>query len=311
MSAERARSTRRQTWFTELLRRPAGVAALCWIALLVVSAVVSTFWTPQDPFAADPYSAWKTPSAGHLFGTDGIGRDIFSYVFRATGTTMIVAVLAGLLASVVGVGLSALGSLTSRWVRDSVAVLIDILIAFPTILIAMLLASILGGSLGVVITAVGIGYGVNIARVSRAEIRRIGRTDYVLAARASGVGPGGVLRRHLLPNAAPTFVVQLSLAMATSILAEAGLSYLGYGASASTASWGRLLNDLQVYIAIHPGSVIWPGLAITLTVLAFNLLGDALRDASDPRLRSSAREDQFERENPQRLPQEQRKEVGR
>lgn len=283
------KAARRRTWLTELLRRPAGVAAAGWILLLVVSAVVSSFWTPLDPFDTDPYQAWKTPSLHHLFGTDGIGRDIFSYVFAATRTTMIVAVLAGVLASLVGVGLSALGSLTARWVRESTAVLIDILIAFPTILIAMLLSSILGGSLGVVITAVGIGYGVNIARVSRGEIRRVGRTDYVLAARASGASSGSVLRRHLLPNVAPTFVVQLSLAMATSILAEAGLSYLGYGASASTASWGRLLNDLQVYIAIHPGSVIWPGLAITLTVLAFNLLGDALRDASDPRLRTGAR----------------------
>nr|WP_233579876.1 ABC transporter permease [Frondihabitans sp. PhB188] len=256
------------------------------MVLLVVAAVVSSVWTPHDPFDTDPYSAWQTPSLNHLFGTDGIGRDIFSYVFAATRTTVVVAALAGVLASLVGIGLAALGSLTARWVRESTAVLIDILIAFPTILIAMLLSSILGGSLGVVITAVGIGYGVNIARVSRGEIRRVGRTDYVLAARASGVGSAGVLGRHILPNVAPVFVVQLSLAMATSILAEAGLSYLGYGASASTASWGRLLNDLQVYIAIHPGSVVWPGAAITLTVLAFNLLGDALRDATDPRLRA-------------------------
>ncbi|MCU1527476.1 MAG: peptide transporter permease [Frondihabitans sp.] len=284
-----ARARRRSTWFTELLRRPAGVASAIWILLVVASAIVSSFWTPYDPFTTNPYHAWLTPSASHLFGTDSIGRDIFSYVFAATRTTVIVAVLAGVLASLVGIGLAALGSLTTRWVRDSVAVLIDILIAFPTILIAMLLSSILGGSLGVVVTAVGIGYGVNIARVSRAEIRRVGRTDYVLAARAAGVSSGGVLARHILPNVAPTFVVQLSLAMATSILAEAGLSYLGYGASASTASWGRLLNDLQVYISIHPGSVLWPGLAITLTVLAFNLLGDAIRDASDPRLRSSGR----------------------
>ncbi|GAA4665610.1 ABC transporter permease [Frondihabitans cladoniiphilus] len=273
------------TWLRELFRRPAGAAASVWLLLLVVSAIVSSFWTPIDPFTTDPYHAWAAPSPKHLFGTDGIGRDIFSYVFAATRTSLLVAVSAGVLASLVGIGLSAFGSLTSRWVRDSIAVLIDILIAFPTILIAMLLASILGGSLFVVVVATGIGYGVNIARVSRAEIRRVRRTDYVLAARASGVGPGGILLRHLLPNVAPTFIVQLSLAMATSILAEAGLSYLGYGASAQTASWGRLLNDLQNYISIHPLSVVWPGLAITLTVLAFNLLGDGLRDATDPRLR--------------------------
>jgi peptide/nickel transport system permease protein len=276
---------KRSTFAGELLRRPAGVAAGAWILLLVASAIVSGFWTPHDPFATDPYHQWEGPSAAHLFGTDGIGRDIFSYVFAATRATLIVAVLAGALASLVGIGLAALGSLTARWLRESVAVLIDILIAFPVILIAMLLSSILGGSLGVVIAAVGIGYGVNIARVTRGEIRRVRGTDYVLAARASGVSSGGVLARHILPNVAPVFVVQLSLAMATSILAEAGLSYLGYGASASTASWGRLLGDLQIYISIHPGSVFWPGAAITLTVLAFNLLGDAIREASDPRLR--------------------------
>jgi peptide/nickel transport system permease protein len=280
---------RRATWFTELLRRPAGVAAAAWILLLVVSAAVSAVWTPHDPFATDPYHAWASPSPAHLLGTDGVGRDIFSYVFRASGTTLTVAVAAGLIASAIGIGLAALGSLTTRWVRESVAVLIDILIAFPTILVAMLLASVLGGSLGVVVVAVGVGYGVTIARVSRGEIRRVRRTDYVLAARAAGVSGAGILRRHLLPNVAPVFVVQLSLAMATSILAEAGLSYLGYGASAQTASWGRLLNDLQVYISIHPGSVVWPGLAITLTVLAFNVLGDALREASDPRLRSTGK----------------------
>lgn len=283
---------KRTTFAGELLRRPAGVAAGAWILLLVASAIVSSFWTPHDPFATDPYHQWQTPSASHLFGTDGIGRDIFSYVFAATRATLIVAVLAGALASLVGIGLAALGSLTARWVRESVAVLIDILIAFPVILIAMLLSSILGGSLGVVIAAVGIGYGVNIARVTRGEIRRVRGTDYVLAARASGVSSGGVLARHILPNVAPVFVVQLSLAMATSILAEAGLSYLGYGASASTASWGRLLGDLQIYISIHPGSVFWPGAAITLTVLAFNLLGDAIREASDPRLRVTRRPDE-------------------
>ncbi|AMM22460.1 peptide ABC transporter permease [Frondihabitans sp. PAMC 28766] len=272
-----------------MLRRPAGVGAGVWILLLVASAIVSSFWTPHDPFATNPYAAWQGPSAAHLFGTDSIGRDIFSYVFAATRTTLIVSVLAGALASLVGIGLAALGSLTARWVREGTAVLLDILIAFPVILIAMLLSSILGGSLGVVIASVGIGFGVNIARVSRGEVRRVRGTDYVLAARASGLSSPGVLMRHILPNVAPVFIVQLSLAMATSILSEAGLSYLGYGASASTASWGRLLNDLQVYIAIHPGSVVWPGAAITLSVLAFNLLGDALREATDPQLRRGRR----------------------
>ncbi|MET4050758.1 peptide/nickel transport system permease protein [Frigoribacterium sp. PvP054] len=277
---------RRGAFVRDLLGRPQGAFGVGWLAVVVACAVVSRFWTPLDPFDTDPYSAWLTPSPAHPFGTDSVGRDIFSYVFAATGTTVVVAVASGVVATVVGVGLAALGSLTARWVRESVAVLIDVLVAFPTLLIAMALAAAFGGSLTVVVVAVGIGYGVSIARVSRSEIRRVARTDYVLAARANGLGTGAVLRRHLLPNVAPVFVVQLSLSMATSVLAEAGLSFLGYGAPADTASWGRLLSDLQKFIGIHPGSVVWPGLAITLTVLALNLLGDAVRDASDPRLRS-------------------------
>ena len=280
---------RRGSFARELLRRPHGAFGVGWLALVVVAAVVSRFWIPLDPFDTDPYSAWLTPSLAHPFGTDSVGRDIFSYVFAATGTTVVVAVASGVVATVVGVGLAALGSLTARWVRESVAVLIDVLVAFPTLLIAMALAAAFGGSLTVVVVAVGIGYGVTIARVSRSEIRQVARTDYVLAARADGLGTASVLRRHVLPNIAPVFVVQLSLSMATSVLAEAGLSFLGYGAPADTASWGRLLSDLQKFIGVHPGSVVWPGLAITLTVLALNLLGDAVRDASDPRLRTTRR----------------------
>ncbi|QNE44993.1 ABC transporter permease [Frigoribacterium sp. NBH87] len=276
---------RRRSALGALLRRPAGAAAAGWLALLLVGALVSRVWTPLDPFTTDPYSAWLPPSGAHLFGTDGVGRDIASYVLAATGTTVVVAVSAGVVAVLVGLALAALGSLTARPVREATAVLIDVLVAFPTILVAMALAAAFGGSLAVVVVATGVGYGVTIARVSRAEIRRVVREDYVAAARASGAGTAAVLRRHVLPNIAPVFVVQLSLAMATSVLAEAGLSFLGYGASAETASWGRLLADLQKFLGVHPWTVVWPGLAITLTVLALNLLGDAVRDAADPRLR--------------------------
>jgi peptide/nickel transport system permease protein len=276
---------RRGSWLRALVSGPTGAFGAGWLVVVALAAVVAPFWTPADPFATDPYGAWAAPSAQHLFGTDSVGRDIFSYVARAATTTAVVALASGAIALAVGVGLAALGSLTARWVRDSVAVLIDVLVAFPTILIAMALAAAFGGSLVVVVVAAGTGYGVNIARVSRAEIRRVGREDYVLAARAAGVGPLGVVGRHVLPNVAPIFAVQVSLAMATSILAEAGLSFLGYGASAETASWGRLLSDLQKFIGVHPWTIVWPGAAITLTVLALNLLGDAVRDAGDPRLR--------------------------
>jgi ABC-type dipeptide/oligopeptide/nickel transport system permease subunit len=278
-----------------LLHRPTGVFAVVVLGLLVVLAAVSLVWTPQDPFRADPFHQWDPPSAAHWFGTDGIGRDIASYLLAGTRTTVLVAVGSGVIASVVGIVLTAIGSLTARWVREGTAVLLDILVAFPTLLTAMLLTAVFGGSLGVVIVSVGLAFGVTIARVARGEIRRIARSDYVTAARASGVGPGGVLLRHLVPNAAPLFTVQLSLAMATAVLAEAGLSYLGYGAGSGTASWGNLLSDLQTYIGVHPWSATWPGAAIALVVMALSLLGDAVRDASDPRLTTGDRASDTER----------------
>lgn len=272
-----------------IVARPTGVFAAVVLGLLVVLAAVSLVWTPQDPFRADPFHQWEPPSPAHWFGTDASGRDIASYLLAGTRTTVLVAVGSGVIASLVGIVLTAVGSLTARWVREGTAVLLDILVAFPTLLTAMLLTAVAGGSLGVVVVSVGLSFGVTIARVARGEIRRIARSDYVTAARASGVGGAGVLFRHLVPNAAPLFTVQLSLAMATAVLAEAGLSYLGYGAGSDTASWGTMLADLQKYIGVHPWSATWPGAAIALVVAALSLLGDAVRDATDPRLTTSDR----------------------
>jgi peptide/nickel transport system permease protein len=275
------------TWVREVLRRPAGVVGAGVIVLLLAAAAVATVWTPQDPFATDPFHRWLGPSAAHLVGTDGVGRDIFSYVLAASRTTVLVAALSSLVAALVGLVLASIGALGPRWVREPVAVLIDVLIAFPVLLIAIMLSAVLGSSLGSVIVAVGIGFGVNIARVARGEIRRVAGTGYVLAGRAAGLGPVRSLTDHVLPNIAPVFIVQLSLSAGVAVLSEAGLSFLGYGAPPSTPSWGRLLNDLQNYVTIYPLTVVWPGLAITVCVLGFNLFGDALREATDPRLRSS------------------------
>jgi peptide/nickel transport system permease protein len=275
------------TWLRELLRRPGGAVGSAVIVVLLVVAGISLFWVPQNPFSVDPFHQWAGPSWQHPFGTTNSGQDIFSYLWAGSRTTVAVAFLSSIVAAIVGVALAALGSLTTRWVRESVAVLIDILIAFPVLLIAIMLAAVFGSSILTLVIAVGIGFGVNIARVSRGEISRVARSDYVLAAQASGSGPWRILREHLLPNIAPVFIVQLSLSAAVAVLAEAGLSFLGYGVSASTPSWGRMLWILQNYVTIYPATVIWPGLVITITVLGFNLFGDALREATDPRLRQS------------------------
>ncbi|MFJ4173944.1 ABC transporter permease [Microbacterium sp. NPDC089696] len=275
-------------WLTRLWGGATGRFGLIVIAVIAIAALVSLFWTPFDPQDSDIASRWSPPSWPHLLGTDDTGRDILSLLMAGARTTVFVSVGAGLVATVVGIALAALGALTARWLRETVAILVDILIAFPVLLIAMMISSVWGGSLGVVIWSVGIGFGVNIARVTRPELRRVQQSDFVLAARASGLTTGQSLVRHLLPNVAPVFIVQLSWSMAVAVLAEAGLSYLGFGASVVDPSWGLLLADLQRYIGVHPLSVIWPGLAITITVLALNVLGDALREATDPTLRHRA-----------------------
>lgn len=277
-------------WLDRLWVTSTGRFGIIVVAVIAVTALVSLLWTPFDPQASDIGDRWLPPSWPHLLGTDDTGRDILSLLMAGARTTVFVSVGAGIVATVVGISLAALGALTARWLRETVAVLVDILIAFPVLLIAMMISSVWGGSLWVVIWAVGIGFGVNIARVTRPELRRVQQSDFVLAARAAGLTPSQSLVRHLLPNVAPVFIVQLSWSMAVAVLAEAGLSYLGFGASVVEPSWGLLLADLQRYIGVHPLSVIWPGLTITITVLALNLLGDGLREATDPTLRHRAAE---------------------
>ncbi len=275
-------------WLGRLWRTGTGRFGLIVVFAVLVTAAVSLLWLPFDPLTTDLRNRWAPPAWPHLLGTDDTGRDILSLLMAGARTVVFVCIGAGIVASVVGISLAALGALTARGVRESVAVLVDILIAFPVLIIAMMISAVWGGSLWVVIWAVGIGFGVNIARVTRPELRRVQQSDFVLAGRAAGLNRWQNLVRHLMPNVAPVFIIQLSWSMAVAVLAEAGLSYLGFGASVVEPSWGILLADLQRYIALHPLTVIWPGLAITLTVLALNLLGDGLREATDPTLRRGA-----------------------
>lgn len=284
MSADHRRPVR-LVWLRELVRRPTGVFGLIVVAAVLGAALLSLFWTPYPLLEANVADKWQGPSAGHWLGTDQIGRDTLSWLLAGAQTTVFVAFFSVVIAGALGILLGLLGALTPRWSAEPLAVLVDILIAFPVLLIAMLLAAINGGSLWVVVLAVGIGSGVSIARVTRPEIRIVRRADFVLAARAAGVGSVRSILRHVVPNVAPVVVVQLSLTAAVSLLAEAGLSYLGYGAPSGTPSWGRSLADSQAYIGVRPESVLWPGLAITITVLGLTLLGDAIREATDPRLK--------------------------
>ncbi|MDE0547255.1 ABC transporter permease [Microbacterium sp. C7(2022)] len=279
MSTQRRPTLLARSWHVSTSR-----FGLIVVAVILVTALVSLLWTPFNPQQVEISDRWMPPGWPHLLGTDASGRDILSLLMAGARTTVLVAVGAGAVATVLGMTLAALGALTPRGIRESVAVLVDILIAFPVLIIAMMIAAVWGGSLWVVIWSVGIGFGVNIARVTRPELRRVLHSDFVLAARAVGLTPVQNLWRHLTPNVAPVFIVQLSWGMAVAVLAEAGLSYLGFGAPVTEPSWGLLLAELQSYLTVYPLAVLWPGLAITITVLGLNLLGDGLREASDPTL---------------------------
>jgi peptide/nickel transport system permease protein len=258
------------------------------VALLVVSVLVSYIWVPYDPLHVDTKGRWLPISRDHWFGTDGAGKDLFSQVLVGARVSLYVALASALIAGVVGAVLALISVLTPRLLGESVAHLIDVLIAIPTLVLALVLVGLFGGSLLTVSVAIGVASGVVLARILRAEIAGVLTRDYVMAAHASGTSTWRTIRVHLLPNVAPVMIVQLSLVAALAILAEAALSFLGL-LSRSRPSWGRILGELQTTVMVHPVAIIFPGVMLVLATLGFNLLGDGLRDATDPRLRSSAR----------------------
>lgn len=272
--------------FWRLVRTPRGGFAVTVLLLLLATAALSWVWLPHNPNTANALQAWLPPSFEHWLGTDASGRDVASRLIAGSRITVLVATGTAVIAGTFGLCLALLAALGPRWIREPMIVGIDVLIAFPTVLLAIMFAAAFGSGIPIVIAAIGIGFGVSIGRVVRAELVQLSREDYVLAARAAGLSRATIFRTHLLPGVSPVFTVQVSFSMGLAILAEAGLSYLGIGAPPSVPSWGRMLAEMQAYLSLHPAVVFWPGLAITLVVLAFTLLGDALREAIDPRLSS-------------------------
>ena len=254
------------------------------IAGAVLVAVLSFVWQPYDPAKTTPRDRWLPMSTKHWFGTDAGGKDLFTQVLVGSRTTLLVALLSVLIAAVIGLTLGIASAITPRWVGEGIAHIIDVLIALPTLVLALVLVAALKGSLGTVSLAIGFGSGVVLARVVRAEVARVMTNDYMLAADSSGSSTWRTVWRHIVPNIAPTVVVQLSLIAALAVLAEAALSFLGL-TPVSRPSWGRMIQGLQATVTVHPRAIVFPGLAVVLVTLGFNLLGDGLRDAIDPRLR--------------------------
>lgn len=253
---------------------------------LVLTALVSLLWTPFDPTAVDPTQRLQTPGWPHLLGTDAMGIDVFSRLMAGARICLLVGVVAVSIAAVIGVPLGMLAGMKRGRLGQFVMRCTDVLYAFPALLLAILLAAAVGGSTVTGMIAIGIATVPVFVRITRAACLQVMSQDYVMAARSCGTTWPTIARRHVWPNIAPLVGVQASVSFAMAILAEAALSYLGLATAITTPSWGRMLYEAQSkQLFSHPEQVIWPGIAIALAVLGFNLLGDGLRELLDPRLR--------------------------
>lgn len=272
-------------WWRRLLRRPPAVIGLVGVAVVIIAAIFAPLLSPDSPVASTFQQVLTPPfSSGHLLGTDEIGRDVLSRLIYGSQSTLEVGVLATGLALVVGVPLG-LVSGYYRGAVDMIAMRVtDVVLAFPFLLVAIGLAAIFGPSLQNVVLALGIAALPGFVRVTRAEAIALREQDYVQAAIVTGVRDRVILFRHLLPNMAGPVIVQASLTIPGAILGSALLSFLGLGVQPPTPSWGSMLATAQESLFTDPWLAILPGLAIFLTTLCFNLLGDGLRDLFDPAL---------------------------
>jgi peptide/nickel transport system permease protein len=264
--------------------RPSPSLKLGGFLTLLVSllAVVSRVWTPADPLMVDTGARFLRPSLQHIFGTDQLGRDVFSGVMQGGQTTLLTALLAMTIAMVIGGSAGVVAAVSSRWIDDAVTTVATVFVAFPALLLALLIVAARGASSATAVITVGIAAGASVAVVTRREAHDVMSTAYILAARYSGTTTWSLVRRHLLRNLAPSLIVQATGAASVAIVAESTLSYLGLGTTPPTPSWGRMLASTQQYLLVHPLLTFWPALFISVSVLGINLLGDGLRERLDP-----------------------------
>ncbi|MDR3470141.1 MAG: ABC transporter permease [Devosia sp.] len=269
-------------------RSPSFMIGTAITAVFVLLALVSFFWTPYNYAAQDIPNKLKGISAAHWFGTDHFGRDIFSMIMVGARTSIAVAVVAVGVGVVLGVPLGLWAAAKRGSLMDEIIMRTnDLVFAFPALLIAVLITAVFGPGAVNAIIAIGIFNIPVFARLSRGAALTLWTREFILAARVAGKGPVRISVEHILPNILNTLVVQVTIQFALGILADAGLAYVGLGAQPPIPSWGKMLADAQTLIGLAPHVAIIPGLAIVLTVLGLNLMGDGLRDIFDPRLRRS------------------------
>jgi peptide/nickel transport system permease protein len=253
------------------------------VLLTVIAALAAPWAVPYDPSRQQLSLRLERPSTSHPFGLDELGRDIFSRVLAGARISLLVGITVVSISSIVGIVLGAIAGYFGGWLDELISRSIDVLLAFPGILLAIALVAVLGPSLRNVVMALSAIGWVGYARLVRGQVLRAREFEFVQAARALGAGTTRILFRHVVPTTLPAVMVQATLGMAGAILAEASLSFLGLGVQPPTPSWGTMLNGGRVHLLDAPHLTIFPGAAIAVLVLGFNFLGDGLRDVLDPK----------------------------
>jgi peptide/nickel transport system permease protein len=266
-----------------LLRRRGAMLGLVIVLFFVLLALFAPSIAPYDPIATSWSAVRKAPSMQYLFGTDEIGRDVLSRVVWGARASLMAGLVSVCISMALGVPIGLLAGYVGGWTDGLISRFTDSMLAVPFLILAIALAAFLGPSLSNAMIAIGVSATPVFIRLTRAQVLAVKVEDFVEAARAVGNPHWRIALRHILPNVLPPLIVQATLAIAAAIIAEASLSFLGLGQQPPAPSWGSMLNTAKNYVDNAPWMAVWPGLSIFLLVLSFNLLGDGLRDALDPR----------------------------
>ncbi len=280
----RAESPTKRAW-RRLKRRKSAMFGLGIIVLLVLLVAGAELVSPYNPLQQSYVTVRKPPSLLHWFGTDELGRDLLARVIYGTRASLSAGLVSVGIALMLGVPLGLVAGYCGGWIDALISRFTDAMLACPFLILAIALAAFLGPSLTNAMIAIGVTSTPVFIRLTRGQVMTIQVETYIEAARAIGNPPWRVAIRHILPNVVPQLLVQITLTIASAIIAEASLSFLGLGQQPPSPSWGSMLNSAQRFLTNAPWMAVWPGAAIFLSVLAFNLLGDGLRDALDPKSR--------------------------
>ncbi|MCI8441017.1 MAG: ABC transporter permease [Provencibacterium sp.] len=268
------------------LKRRVSVAAACVLLFIILACIIGPFFIHTDPFAQDLLNAYQTPSAEHWFGTDNLGRDIFIRILYGGRNSLLISFEGVLMGTFAGVMLGVCAGYFGGIVDTVISRFLDILLAFPGLLLAIAVVAVLGSGMQNTVIAISIFSIPTVARMVRGEVLTLRGNEYIAACRVMGEGNARIIFIHIVPNAVSQIIVNVTLQLGTAILIASSLSFLGLGVQPPNPEWGSMLSQAREVLRSYPLQAVIPGVAITLVVMSFSLVGDGLRDALDPRLKN-------------------------